>query len=86
MKDTKNKNVIDFYHLPDDELFEFSSKLPYDADEMLVDKIEKAIELKDVVRSQQSDIKKQIEKIKDKMKNTKDEEEKDLLKANLREL
>ena len=51
MKDTKNKNVIDFYHLPDDELFEFSSKLPYDADEMLVDKIEKAIDLKDIFRS-----------------------------------
>ena len=63
MKDMKEKKWIDFYHLPHDELRKISWELPVDADEGLVWKVEKAIEVQYEVESRKEGIEKEIQEL-----------------------
>ena len=80
-----NKKLAYFYHLSDEELSKLSFDLPVDADDSLVEKVNKAIEMKENVRTRQSTIESQIDKLQEELQ-TADTKNKQQLKEEIKAL
>ena len=80
-----NKKLAYFYHLSDEKLLKLLFDLPADADDSLVEKVNKAIEMKENVRTRQSTIESQIDKLQEEVQ-TADTKNKQQLKKEIKAL